>query len=82
MRKLKLNVGNLSVESFPTSPARPARAGTVYGAAATREPWTAPIADTGVTCGNTWPADPTTGCVEYTNDVPSTCCYVMTNACP
>jgi hypothetical protein len=54
----------------------------VHGAAATHDPWTEPIADTGVVCGNTWPADPTTGCVDYTNDAPSTCCYIMTNDCP
>jgi hypothetical protein len=82
MRKLKLNVDSLSVESFQTVHPKPARGGTVHGAAATHDPWTEPIADTGVVCGNTWPADPTTGCVDYTNDAPSTCCYIMTNDCP
>jgi len=81
MRKLKLDVDNLSVESFHTARFTGARNGTVY-AAGTNDPLTVVTADTGVTCGDSGgggsSTEPTGDCFSYTNEAPSTCCYVFT----
>ncbi|HEU0055251.1 MAG TPA: hypothetical protein VFQ39_18820 [Longimicrobium sp.] len=83
MRKLRLDVETLAIESFPTTREESGRRGTVRGAANTN-PYTLVIADTGVTCTN-WPSygmnlcDPThTGCVvvgepEYQTVVGGSC---------
>ena len=55
MRKLKLNLESLQVESFATIRGQVQPRGTVRGAEATGEPETVVIGDTGVTCTNTWP---------------------------
>ena len=56
MRKLKLDLETLSVESFEMTCAGSGRHGTVHGAEATGEPETVVIGDTGVMCTNTWPS--------------------------
>ena len=56
MRKLKLNLDELVIDSFATNTLRPVPRGTVRGAANTRDPYTVVIADTVVTC-TVWPSD-------------------------
>ena len=63
MRKMKLNLDELAIESFATTKKVSARRGTVHGAANTREPYTLVIADTVVTC-TVWPAGPVAS-VDY-----------------
>jgi hypothetical protein len=67
MRKLKLELDNLAVESFATTRLGAVRRGTIRGAANTNEPWTLVIPDTGVTCTETWPsyAGPCGASIDY-----------------
>jgi len=56
MRKLKLNLEQLAIDSFVTTERISARRGTVRGAG-NKDPYTVVIADTGVTC-TVWPTGP------------------------
>jgi len=55
VRKLKLDLDSLEVESFATIRAGAVRHGTVRGAQDNTLPVTVVIGDTGVTCTETWP---------------------------
>ena len=68
MRKLKLNLDELAVETFTTTKPAPAERGTVHGAGQ-RDPFTVVIADTVVTC-TYWPAGPEAS-VDYCASAPS-----------
>ena len=69
MRKLRLNLDDLVIDSFTTNTRRPAPRGTVRGAANTQEPYTVVIADTVVTC-TVWPSDDPFASVDCPNTNP------------
>lgn len=74
MRKLRLDLESLEVESFKTTPGVLRRRGTVHGAG-TQDPYTVVIPDTQLTCldsdfdcsgGGSFCAGTDQGCVDYT----------------